>query len=159
MAACDLGDMAVAISITGHFESGGDRAKAAAWALRAGQRAVALGAMRDAESHLERGLHLADPAAGQSTTSAEIRTLRVATLAELLGVRRALLGPNHPAVEATVDGGPAHSFATLLHELSAIVRNVCTVPGSGDDRPTFEILTTPNDTRRRALDLLATIRS
>jgi transposase len=55
------------------------------------------------------------------------------------------------------DGGPAHSFSTLLQELSAIVRNVCTVPGDGDDRPTFQLVTTPNNTQRRALDLLATI--
>ena len=56
------------------------------------------------------------------------------------------------------DGGRVHSFSTLLEELSTIVRSVCAAPGGGDNRPTFDMVTTPNETQRQALDLLATIR-
>ena len=56
------------------------------------------------------------------------------------------------------DETPAHSFATLLAELSTIVRNTCRTPGQGDDAPTFDLLTTPNEKQRQALDLLQSIR-
>jgi len=52
------------------------------------------------------------------------------------------------------DGTPAHSFATLLQELSTIVRNRCTAKGSSAP---FDLLSTPNLTQRRALDLVAKI--
>jgi transposase len=52
------------------------------------------------------------------------------------------------------DGTPAHSFATLLQELSAIVRNRCRAKGSAEP---FDLISTPNPTQRRALDLAATI--
>ena len=71
--------------------------------------------------------------------------------------RRSASAEEKAVTKKRTDGGPAHSFSTLLQELSAIVRNVCTAPGGGEDRPTFQILTTPNDTQRRALDLVATI--
>lgn len=51
------------------------------------------------------------------------------------------------------DGSPAHSFATLIQRLSAIVRNVCHAPGSNTGA-TFEIVTTPDKTQQRALSLL-----
>ena len=57
------------------------------------------------------------------------------------------------------DGSEVHSFQTLLKLLSQIVRNVCRVPGAGDDAPTFEIVTTPNAKQRRARKLLETIRA
>ena len=53
------------------------------------------------------------------------------------------------------DGTPAHSFATLLAELSTIVRNTCRSPGN--DTSTFDILTTPNAKQRRAFELLQSI--
>jgi hypothetical protein len=56
------------------------------------------------------------------------------------------------------DGTPAHSFATLLDDLSTIVRNTCRTPHAGPDAPTFEVLTTPNPKQQRAFDLLQTIR-
>ena len=56
------------------------------------------------------------------------------------------------------DGSEVHRFQTLLKLLSQIVRNVCRVPGAGDDAPTFEIVTTPNAKQRRARKLLETIR-
>lgn len=63
------------------------------------------------------------------------------------------------ATKRRSDGGRVHSFATLLEELSTIVRNVCAAPGGDDDRPTFEMVTTPNEVQRRALELLDTIRA
>ncbi|MEO8059418.1 MAG: IS1634 family transposase [Burkholderiales bacterium] len=55
------------------------------------------------------------------------------------------------------DGTPAHSFATLLHELGTIVRSTCRTPHAAPDAPTFDILTTPNATQKRALELLQQI--
>jgi transposase len=55
------------------------------------------------------------------------------------------------------DGTLAHSFRTLLDELSTIVRNTCrTVPVSAQ-APTFTIVTQPNPIQQRAFKLLDTI--
>jgi hypothetical protein len=56
------------------------------------------------------------------------------------------------------DGSPAHSFRTLIEELSSIVRNTCRTPNAPHDSPTFTITTRPNPTQQRALQLLDTIR-
>jgi hypothetical protein len=56
------------------------------------------------------------------------------------------------------DGTPAHSFATLMAELSTLVRNTCRTPHAGDDAPTFQLLTTPNAKQQRALALIQQIR-
>lgn len=55
------------------------------------------------------------------------------------------------------DGSDVHSFQTLLHHLSTIVRNVCRIPDTPLDLPTFEIATTPNAKQQRAYELLKTI--
>ena len=55
------------------------------------------------------------------------------------------------------DGTEVHSFRTLLASLSAIVRNVCQVPDSGPDAPTFEVVTTPDAKQQHAYNLLETI--
>jgi hypothetical protein len=55
------------------------------------------------------------------------------------------------------DGTPAHSFASLLEELSTVVRNTCRTPTAGPNAPTFEVLTTPNAKQLRALDLIGQI--
>ena len=55
------------------------------------------------------------------------------------------------------DGSPAHSFRTLLEELSSIVRNTCRAPNSPPEAPTFTVVTLPNHTQQRALELLETI--
>jgi len=55
------------------------------------------------------------------------------------------------------DGTPAHSFASLLAELSTVVRNTCRTPAAGPDGPTFEVLTTPNAKQKRALELIEQI--
>jgi hypothetical protein len=54
------------------------------------------------------------------------------------------------------DGSPAHSFRTLLERLRAIVRNLCRL-ATDPDAPTFELVTTPDPTQQRALDLLSTL--
>ena len=55
------------------------------------------------------------------------------------------------------DETPTHSFATLLTELSTIVRNTCRTPHQ-DDSSTFEVITTPNAKQRHAFELLQSIR-
>ncbi len=62
------------------------------------------------------------------------------------------------ALRALDDGTPVHSFSTLMAELATIVRNTCRTPSAGPEAPTFEIVTTPNATQRRALDLIQQIR-
>jgi len=55
------------------------------------------------------------------------------------------------------DGTAAHSFRTLLEELSTIVRNTCRVPGTDKNAPTFQLVTTPTTKQKQALELLETI--
>jgi hypothetical protein len=77
---------------------------------------------------------------------------------------KALRDPVAPAVRSNAalakvrskqleDKSPVHSFETLIQRLSAIVRNVCHVPGSKMGA-TFEITSTPDTTQERALSLL-----
>jgi len=63
------------------------------------------------------------------------------------------------ALTHTLDNGaPAHSLRTLLEELATIVRSTCRTRSSAQDSPTFTIVTRPNHTQQRALELLDTIR-
>ena len=55
------------------------------------------------------------------------------------------------------DGSEAHSFQTLLHHLSTIVRNVCRIPHSDSTVPTFEVITTPTAKQQCAYELLKAI--
>jgi hypothetical protein len=55
------------------------------------------------------------------------------------------------------DGTPAHSFRTLLEELSTIVRNTCRTAKASPQVPTFTIVTQANPIQQRALALLDTI--
>jgi len=55
------------------------------------------------------------------------------------------------------DGGPAHSFRTLLKELATVVRNRCRRPGASDDEPTFDLTTRPSEDQQRAYDLIAAL--
>jgi transposase len=57
------------------------------------------------------------------------------------------------ATHTLEDGSPAHSFRTLLQELSTIVRNTCQPP-AGPTQLTFQMTTVPNPTQQRALQLL-----
>jgi transposase len=52
------------------------------------------------------------------------------------------------------DGTPAHSFRTLLEELTTIVRNTCRMQNSAEALPTFAMVTTPNALQRRARELI-----
>lgn len=52
------------------------------------------------------------------------------------------------------DGSPVHSFRTLLHELSTIVRNTCQTQLSAS---TFQMTTTANSLQHRALQLTQSI--
>jgi len=65
---------------------------------------------------------------------------------------------NKVALRTLEDGTPVHSFSTLMAEMATIVRNTCRTPSAGPGAPTFDIVTTPNATQRRALDLIQQIR-
>jgi transposase len=54
------------------------------------------------------------------------------------------------------DGTPAHSFRTLMQDLSTIVRNTCRAPGA-PAAPPFAVVTTPSAAQQRAMDLLEKI--
>jgi len=54
------------------------------------------------------------------------------------------------------DGTPAHSFRTLVEDLSTIVRNTCRAPGA-PNAPPFAVVTTPTAEQQRAMDLLEKI--
>jgi transposase len=55
------------------------------------------------------------------------------------------------------DGTPVYSFQTMMATLAGIVRNTCRTPGGSADASTFEIITTPNPTQKRALELIGQI--
>jgi len=55
------------------------------------------------------------------------------------------------------DGGPVHSFQTLLEGLAGIVRNVCRAPGADETAPTFTVETQRTPEQQRAYELLETI--
>ena len=52
------------------------------------------------------------------------------------------------------DGTPVHGFRTLLEGLSSIVRNTCRTPGPVERSGTFDLVTTPSPSQRRALELI-----
>ena len=71
--------------------------------------------------------------------------------------RRSQAAQRKASTRRLEDGTPAHSFRTLLDELSTVVRNTCRTRGSGKDAPSFEIVTTTNPKQARAMELLQTI--
>ena len=62
------------------------------------------------------------------------------------------------ATQRLDDNTVAHSFQTMMTELSGIVRNTCRRHGAEPSEPTFRMITTPNPKQARALALLDTIR-
>ncbi len=56
------------------------------------------------------------------------------------------------------DQTPVHCFHSVLAELATIVRNTCRTPSDGAEATTFQVLTNPNPTQVRALDLVKSIR-
>ena len=61
------------------------------------------------------------------------------------------------ATHTLEDGSPAHSFRTLLQELSTIVRNTCQPSAGAAGSSTFQMTTVPAPTQQRALQLLQSI--
>jgi transposase len=55
------------------------------------------------------------------------------------------------------DGSQAHCFHTLLETLATVVRNTCRIPGD-TTTATFDLLTTPHNLQRRAIELIDAIR-
>ena len=71
--------------------------------------------------------------------------------------QRSAAAARKAATGKLVDGTPAHSFTTLLQELSSIVRNTCRAPYAADSTQTFNIVTTPTPKQQRALELIQQI--
>ena len=55
------------------------------------------------------------------------------------------------------DGSPVHSFRTLLHDLSTLVRNTCQTQAAQHAGATFLMTTLPSPAQHRALQLLQSI--
>ena len=71
--------------------------------------------------------------------------------------KRSAAAQRKAARHALDDGTPAHSFSTLLSELSTIVRNTCRTPGAGEQAPTFSVTTLANPKQQRAFELIRQI--
>lgn len=71
--------------------------------------------------------------------------------------KRSAAAARKAATHKLEDGTPAHSFATLIAELSTIVRNTCCTPSNEPNTATFKITTTTNPTQQRALELIQQI--
>ena len=56
------------------------------------------------------------------------------------------------------DGTPAHSFHSLMQDISTITRNTCRTPNSAKDAPTFQITTLPTAKQKRAIELMNQIK-
>ena len=71
--------------------------------------------------------------------------------------KRSVAALQKAATHTLDDGSPAHSFSTLLQELSTIVRNTCQPPSGLNGALTFYMTTTPNPTQLRAIQMLEEI--
>jgi transposase len=71
--------------------------------------------------------------------------------------KRSAAAEHKAAARRLDDGTPAHSFTTLMDELSTIVRNTCRAPQSVDETATFQVTTQPNPKQRRAIELIQQI--
>jgi transposase len=71
--------------------------------------------------------------------------------------RRSRAAEDKARSAALADGTPAHSFSTLLQELSTLVRNTCQAEVPGDEPVTFFRTTEANAKQQHALDLLRQI--
>jgi hypothetical protein len=68
--------------------------------------------------------------------------------------RRSAAAEKKASSKQLEDGTPAHSFHTLIEQLSTIVPNTCRVPKTDQ---TFPMLTIPNDLQLRARELIDNI--
>jgi hypothetical protein len=71
--------------------------------------------------------------------------------------RRSQAAQRKASTRRLEDGTPAHSFRTLLDELSTVARNTCRSRASGTQARSFEIVTTANPKQAHAMQLLQTI--
>jgi transposase len=71
--------------------------------------------------------------------------------------KRSVAALKKAATHTLDDGSSAHSFRTLLQELSTIVRNTCQPSSSVSATLTFQMTTTPNPTQLRAIQMLQAI--
>jgi transposase len=88
---------------------------------------------------------------------ADTDQLAKATRDPVAPAKRSAAAQTKAATHRLDDGTPVHSFASLLEELSTVVRNTCRTPDAGPHAPTFEVLTTPNAKQQHALDLIEQI--
>jgi len=82
-----------------------------------------------------------DPAAGQAARPSPVAP-----------AQRSPAALAKAAAKATADGGPVHSFATLLEDLATIAANRIQ-PAAG--QPAFTVITTPTPVQRQAFELLS----
>lgn len=61
------------------------------------------------------------------------------------------------ASKRTAEGQRIHSFQTLLHDLSTVVRNTCRRPAAAEAEASIDIDTRPSALQQQALDLVASI--
>jgi len=71
--------------------------------------------------------------------------------------RRSASAQRKASTRMLENGTPAHSFATLMDELSTIVRNTCRTPHTDSDAHTFEVVTKSNAKQKRAIELIQQI--
>ncbi|MFZ4481049.1 MAG: hypothetical protein ACOYNZ_14275 [Rhodoferax sp.] len=57
------------------------------------------------------------------------------------------------------DGTATHSFQTLLRGLQTVVRDTCRTPDSASDAPTLQPTTTRDEEQKRAVELIAKIKT
>jgi len=81
-----------------------------------------------------------DPAAGKAARPSPVAP-----------ARRSPAALAKAATKATADGGPAHSFATLLEDLATITANRIQPAGG---LPAFTVITTPTPLQRQAFEFL-----
>lgn len=72
--------------------------------------------------------------------------------------KRSASADEKAATKRTSDGERAHSFRTLLQDLSTITRNTCRRQAAPSGEATFDLDTRPSALQQRALDLVDTIR-
>ncbi|MCB1913606.1 MAG: IS1634 family transposase [Rhodocyclaceae bacterium] len=70
--------------------------------------------------------------------------------------RRSVSADQKASGHTLADGSPVHSLRTLFDELATQVRNTCRTRVASD-APTFQLITQPSPTQRRALALVETI--
>ena len=57
------------------------------------------------------------------------------------------------------DGTAVHSFKTLMQDLQTIVRNTCKTTNGAEAAPTFDLITTPTEYQKHALELIGLIKA